>query len=557
VRFDMSEYADPVAVNRLIGSSFESEGLLTAKVREQPFSVLLLDEFEKAHFVFFDLLLQVLGEGRLSDAMGRLADFSNTVIIMTSNLGAESFQRGLIGFGQAESTRREASRHFTNVVRQALSPELFNRIDRIVPFAPLDEPSVLRITEREIGLINERDGIRYRGAALNIPDDAIRHLANRGYDARYGARLLKRVIERELLVPLAEELNQYPREIELSANVWVDNGRLNFKTHEMSERKQAAAQFAERTLAELAEQCMLARREAKILEHSPTALNLQNDIFAIERVEKRMTKRQLNNPAVFQRVAELPRLKSALNAINDFTARISQIENQALLAVYGIIGIDRNEIAARFSAALHDWKELLISTYSLRFKQPDQITLSVFCEVTRTLFQVAGIYYRLAINLGGKVTVDQLILKRGERTKKAVLSLERKPVERQIEKVQSFLATPRDELIGIILGIEAPLANPRFIAERGLHQFMEANKVIKCLVHTSESGFTEYQPPTGIERHGSIGHQEKRRSYHFDQFHLDDSILGRKLPWSGRDLEETIGVLIEESLISQARTLLS
>src|SRR5437764_4870215 len=102
-RFDMSEYGDPVAVQRLVGTAFGAEGLLTAKVREQPFSVILLDEFEKAHPAFFDLLLQMLGEGRLTDAAGRLADFRNSVIILTSNLGAESYQQGQVGFAQNPS----------------------------------------------------------------------------------------------------------------------------------------------------------------------------------------------------------------------------------------------------------------------------------------------------------------------------------------------------------------------------------------------------------------------------------------------------------------------
>src|SRR5205814_1508835 len=105
-RFDMSEYADPVAVGRLAGSAFAGEGLLTAKVREQPFCVLLLDEFEKAHPSFFDLLLQVLGEARLTDAGGRLADFRNAVIILTSNLGAASYQAGHPGFRKSDGDAR-------------------------------------------------------------------------------------------------------------------------------------------------------------------------------------------------------------------------------------------------------------------------------------------------------------------------------------------------------------------------------------------------------------------------------------------------------------------
>src|SRR5207237_1227143 len=125
----MGEYGDPAAVQRLAGGPFGGEGLLTARVREQPFGVLLLDEFEKAHPLFFDLLLQVLGEGRLTDAAGRLADFTNTVIILTSNLGAESYQQGSFGFGGTtgaeEAARRQAAReHFVRAVQDFVRPEL-------------------------------------------------------------------------------------------------------------------------------------------------------------------------------------------------------------------------------------------------------------------------------------------------------------------------------------------------------------------------------------------------------------------------------------------------
>ncbi|HEX4608021.1 MAG TPA: AAA family ATPase, partial [Urbifossiella sp.] len=136
-RFDMSEYADPVAVRRLVGGAFGAEGLLTAAVREQPFCVLLLDEVEKADGSAFDLLLQALGEARLTDAGGRLADFRNAVVILTSNLGAESFRTGAPGFGGAGPTEVGAADHFTRAVEQALRPEMVNRLDRVVPFAPL------------------------------------------------------------------------------------------------------------------------------------------------------------------------------------------------------------------------------------------------------------------------------------------------------------------------------------------------------------------------------------------------------------------------------------
>ncbi len=162
IRIDMSEYADPYSVRRLIGGSATSEGVLTARVREQPFAVVLLDEFEKAHDSLFDLLLQVLGEGRLTDAAGRVTDFRNCIIIMTSNLGASTFARGSVGFGMTQADVALARDHFEKAVRGFVRPELFNRIDRIVPFAPLDRETARKVVERQLHLIRQRDGLKYR-----------------------------------------------------------------------------------------------------------------------------------------------------------------------------------------------------------------------------------------------------------------------------------------------------------------------------------------------------------------------------------------------------------
>ena len=222
-RFDMSEYADPISVLRLIGGATgRGEGLLTARVREQPFSVLLLDEFEKADPSFFDLLLQVLGEGRLTDVAGRLADFRNAVVIMTSNLGAKGYRRGRSGFARGTRDRDQARAHFIREVQAMVRPELFNRIDRIVPFASLDEATARGIVDRQIGLIARRDGFRSGLVRMSIAPEVPAALARRGHDPTYGARPLKRAIERELLAPLAERINRHDTDAGLDVDVTLD-----------------------------------------------------------------------------------------------------------------------------------------------------------------------------------------------------------------------------------------------------------------------------------------------------------------------------------------------
>ena len=155
----------------------------------------------------------------MTDGRGRVADFTNSIVVMTSNLGAAKFRRPRAGFDAGGEDRNQglsdsecaAQKHFTRAVRDFLRPEIFNRIDHIVPFIPLDRKTVEQIAERELKLVAQRDGLLRRGVTLRTTPQALEILARRGYDAHYGARPLKRLIERELLLPLAVELNRRPK----------------------------------------------------------------------------------------------------------------------------------------------------------------------------------------------------------------------------------------------------------------------------------------------------------------------------------------------------------
>ena len=212
IRFDMSEYASADALPRLIGTAWktESEGELTRRVREQPFCVVLFDELEKAHREVFDALLGVLGEGRLTDANGRSADFRNAIIIMTSNLGAGRREMQAIGFGQLQADGAESDErlraHFTKQAEQFFRPEFFNRIDRIVAFRPLTLDAMRLITRRELGKLLMREGIVRRNLLVEIDDSVIEQLLAQGFHSLYGARPLQREIERMVILPLARLL---------------------------------------------------------------------------------------------------------------------------------------------------------------------------------------------------------------------------------------------------------------------------------------------------------------------------------------------------------------
>jgi ATP-dependent Clp protease ATP-binding subunit ClpC len=206
VRFDMSEFSESTAVSRLIGTPRDPDGELTGKVRLQPFCVLLFDEVEKAHPLVLDLLLQLLGDGRLTDAAGRTVDFRNAIVVMTSNLGARSEDRWL---GFSDQTRTDRELHYRRAAEDFFRPELFNRIDHVVPYAPLGAEALRRIARRTLQNLLERRGLRQAQVMVDVDEGLIDYLARRSVDPRYGARTLANRIEQTLVTPLAHELTTW------------------------------------------------------------------------------------------------------------------------------------------------------------------------------------------------------------------------------------------------------------------------------------------------------------------------------------------------------------
>jgi ATP-dependent Clp protease ATP-binding subunit ClpB len=201
VRIDMSEYIEKHTVARLIGAppgyvGYEEGGQLSEAVRRKPYSVVLFDEIEKAHHDVFNVLLQVLDDGRITDGQGRTVDFKNTVIIMTSNIGSQF----ILDADNAE--QREA--RVLEALRGHFRPEFLNRIDEIIIFDRLDDRDLKQIVEIQLQRLIKR--LAAQKLTLELTDAAKLHLARQGYDPVYGARPLKRVIQRELLDPLSLEL---------------------------------------------------------------------------------------------------------------------------------------------------------------------------------------------------------------------------------------------------------------------------------------------------------------------------------------------------------------
>jgi ATP-dependent Clp protease ATP-binding subunit ClpC len=212
VRIDMSEYIEKFSVSRLIGAppgyvGYEEGGQLTEKVRRKPYSVVLLDEIEKAHPEVYNILLQLLDDGALTDSFGRKVDFKNTVIIMTSNIGTRELRdEKTVGFASdtVESSYEHMKKKVTAEMKKLFNPELLNRIDETIIFHALGMPEILEIVDLLLSDVARR--LAERGISFTLTDAAREFLANKGYEPSLGARPLRRAIQKYLEDPLAEEI---------------------------------------------------------------------------------------------------------------------------------------------------------------------------------------------------------------------------------------------------------------------------------------------------------------------------------------------------------------
>jgi ATP-dependent Clp protease ATP-binding subunit ClpB len=237
VRIDMSEYQERHTVSRLVGAppgyvGYEEGGQLTETVRRRPYSVVLLDEIEKAHADVFNVLLQLLDDGRLTDGQGRTVNFRNTIVIMTSNLGAAIFQ-------EPAASPEEREEKVLSDVRAHFRPEFINRIDEVVVFDALSREDIIRIVEIQLRGLQRR--LADRTLTLELTDGARTYLANAGYDPHFGARPLKRLIQREIQDPLAMLL--LSGEIRDRDTVVVDTGPegLTLRVKDRAEAEESVA----------------------------------------------------------------------------------------------------------------------------------------------------------------------------------------------------------------------------------------------------------------------------------------------------------------------------
>ncbi|MES2645122.1 MAG: AAA family ATPase [Myxococcota bacterium] len=384
IRFDMSEYASPAAVLRLVEGP-EGDGQLTGAVRRQPFAVILLDELEKAHPAVLDLLLQVLGEGRLTDGSGVAADFCSTVILMTSNVGSAEAKRGATGFDRdgAAPTRLAA---FQEAVRGWLRPELLNRIDRVLAFAPLTPEAVERVLTRELAAFAQRPGLR--GRAFTVTPDARARLATAGYHPTWGARQLLRAVHDHLAAPTAAALDAWkdpmPADVRVADGLRIELVRGSKRGRDTAlDALHALAQARRRSLANVLDGSAYAeldaseqanrrreeeRREARggraeaggasslgrdLLERlqslAADALQLEMDLGVAALGEAPPTAAGFAGP-----LDTLDR--AALSACQDLYDRVHPEARSAVVAVYGLDTAPVDDLVAHYRALAVRWR---------------------------------------------------------------------------------------------------------------------------------------------------------------------------------------------------------
>ena len=377
VRFDMSEYASAYATERLFRGHDGGEGLLTRRVREQPFSVILLDEIEKAHPAAFDLLLQVCGEGRLTDGRGKTAYFHNAILILTSNLGA-THRRNRAGFG-AEGRRATEEAHYAKVVRETFRPEFVNRIDRVIAFRSLDEDDIQAVARIAATRATRRRGVVQRRIDLEVKDDAVAHLAKTGMSEVYGARALRRHVERELVTPVARLVSERGGLDGERIVVDTSHDALRFDVVHVPAKRSRNASFVLRQISD-------ARRLAHRWSHLDRVKTLRDQAaylvaqlgysaMAQKKQEKQNRAVMPDGPEIAQMTADHARYAELLAALDAAVAEVLAIEELALAAF--IAGTEVEPYRAELDAPMAKLRAALVRVLVAEEPRRNSITLMV------------------------------------------------------------------------------------------------------------------------------------------------------------------------------------
>jgi len=518
VRFDMSEFSNPYDVQRLTGLGYYQDGLLTAAVRREPFCVLLFDEIEKADPTFYDLLLQLLGSGRLTDSSGRLVNFCSTIVIMTSNIGAKALQSDRIGWKQ-EVDVESVNLHFMSEVQKHFRPELLNRMDEIIPFQPISKDVVKYVVNREIGLFKKREGIAYRDIELNISEEILDHFAVTGYDPKYGARQIQRTLREGLVLPLSKQLNLYDFEDKLVVDVTLKDDKTHIEV-------QADPLKMELLVEELArdrwtEHAAHLRRSIAKMQEGSFYLKLMSDLDILEREKRRVPKTFWADAEKAQKYTDSLQIKESVELM---TEDVRDLEEDFVLVSMGLkyyneslvkrteaweagFEAQKRELYKRVHKNCNHRKIALIGNYAVT-------AISLYIDLIKSQnfdYQLFGVWYRKKYYEEKVTTV--ITKEDGSSETHSDMRKDYVRVEERLDKKLTFKPEEEgDTFIGVEIRIDGDCAGVYLDGEDGLHKWKLKNghQESYFVQSTSEE---ELKLPEDLQRKNLFKNVKERRTY--------------------------------------------
>lgn len=478
LRFDMSEYSDPLAAVRLTGDLGNSGSSLVTKIRQNPFAVVLFDEIEKAHYSFFDLLLQILDEGRLTGGDGQLANFCSCIIVMTSNIGAEENHRESIGFAKAGRTGEEVTNHFRHAVEKYFRPELFNRLDKIVPFHALGMNEQRPIIQREIELMCRSEGVVNRELDISIDDSAYEYLARTAYDPRYGARHMQRSLRQELVNPLAQELNRYPAKEMIKLTIYADESAGVVIDSVGGHQKKRD----DNSLLALEEQVAMQRRLVCRIEQGTCYFNVLSEYDRYEQELRRSERDFWEDEARAQRYLNIKK------RLTQFEIQKSEIIGYETALMKRLTGMASD--VAGVPSKYAEWKRAF---FDIKRRLHDAVYHNEHCTLAlfshdRILDRWTRFYTELfrALNIEFK---QHLIILKAEKYEVLELPLPKENTQKNLTRV------------GMRFDLKSLNSKMLIAGEHGfVRYFPEPNQRNDLLIDVSDKLGDEYEPPQGVHR---------------------------------------------------------
>lgn len=530
LRFDMSEYSNPASVMRLIGTSYYSDGLLTSAVRRDPFSVLLFDEIEKADPTFYDLLLQVLDEGRLTDSSGKLVNFCSTIIIMTSNIGAANMQGNRIGW-KTEMDTSAVNSHFMTAVQKHFRPELYNRIDQVIPFSPLSKETIRFVVDREIGLFKKREGVKYRKMEFRLNDDVLNYLGEKGYDPKYGARQLQRTIREEIVIPLARQFNLYENDDQLIVELSVakDTIAINIEADPLG-LDLLMEELEKITNTDHASEL---RRKIYKLKDGPYYIRLLSELDIMEREKRKQGERFWKDK---EKGEQYSYFLDTQQKVEKLSSLIETIEMDLSLSC-----MDLKPYTPKLIESVEEWKkdffDLKLEIYTRRNPAAKKCSLLIFGKNIKLLYQfytaifkaksfafnASSIWYREAY-YNEIIEAVELVEEEGEMIQQAVNRPREEYIEQEFGTNEKKGFKPEeqgDQLYGIRFELVGDCPFLYLLGEDGIQNWKLSDK--ESYTYIVQLGEQKLPIPDGIHRPTFYPKKNIRRQITLN--HIRDSAL--------------------------------